>query len=105
MVYEERKRPNRQGSNPEVKRLEDKKMFGLVTGCEVLANISFCQGLKAADAAMVAVRAAKSVLDAATREEFAYVVTDGATGEDKINWYPKKSGPPAQVAHLKLARF
>jgi len=97
LVYDERKRPNSKHSNPEVKRLEDKNMFKRITECEVMANISFCQGLKVADAAMVAVRATKSVLDAVTKDDFTYVVTDGATGEERINWYPKKAGPPAQV--------
>ena len=63
----------------------------------MLANVSFVQGLKPDQTATVAVRATKSVLDAVTKEEFDYVVTDPATGEERVNWYPKKSGAPAQV--------
>jgi len=92
LVFDERKRPNAsRSSNPEVKRLEDKKTFGLVTGCEVLANVSFVQGLKPDQTATVAVKATKSVLDAVSKEEFDYVVTDPDTGEERVNWYPKKS--------------
>ena len=96
VVYDERKRPN--GSkNPEVKRLEDKKAFNLVTGCEALANVSFAQGLKPDQVASLIVRASRSVLDAVSKDDYDYVVQDPDTGVEHVNWYPKKSGPPAQV--------
>jgi len=96
VVYDERKRPN--GSkNPEVKRLEDKKAFNLVTGCEALANVSFVQGLKPDQVASLIVRASRSVLDAVSKDDYDYVVQDPDTGVERVNWYPKKSGPPAQV--------
>jgi len=98
LVYNERKKPSASSGNPEVRRMEEKKLTKMVTWLEVMTEgLSFGRSLKPEECALAAVRATKSVIDAATKEDYAYIVTDELSGDQVVNWYPKKSGPPATV--------